>query len=128
MAVVVAAIDFAEPSSARRVAERLAADAGGYPDLLTEPLLDAGFVVAHHMAPRRASAAGRLSVSRPDEMTVMVGGPQRSHDEGLRIARQLASPGSATDEVPYGRWIAFRHDPQARTVRVLNDPLGMAWL
>ena len=128
MAVVFAAIDFEEPGRAVRVAERLAADAGTYPDLLSEPLLDSGFVVASHMVPRRAHDVGRLTVTRPDEQTVLVGGPKRSHEEGAAVARELASPGSATDELPYGRWIAFRHDPVARTVRVLNDPLGMAWL
>jgi hypothetical protein len=31
-------------------------------------------------------------------------------------------------ELPYGRWLGFRVDDTERIVRVLNDPLGMAWL
>ncbi len=80
------------PSRARAVAARLVRDAADYPDLVSEQLLDAGFVVAHHSVPRRAHEAGRLTVSRPDELTVMVGGPQRSHDEGALVARELAHP------------------------------------
>ena len=84
-------------------------------------------MVAHHMVPRRALEVGRLRVSRPDAMTVMVGGPQRSHDEGsglraswLRPARRRRTALWPMDRVPAR--------PLARTVRVLNDPLGMAWL
>jgi hypothetical protein len=128
MAVVTAAIDFSDPGLATAVAERMAADATRYPDLLTEGLVDAGFAAARHLSPRRAAAVGRLTLSRPDATTVVVGGPARTHAEGLSIAAELASPGSASASLPYGRWIAMRVDERARTVRVLNDPLGMAWL
>ncbi len=127
MAVVTAAIDF-DSARASATADRMAADANRYPDLLSERLFDVGFAAARHLVPRQAADVGRLAATRPDDETVVVGGPARTHAEGGAIARELATPGRSANSLPYGRWIGLRTDEAARSVRVLNDPLGMAWL
>ena len=101
MAVVTAAIDFEDAALPATLADCMAADANRYPDLLTEPLFDTAFCAARHLVPRRAHEVGRLTATRPDEQTVVVGGPARTHAEGAVIARELTSPGTATAALPF---------------------------
>ena len=128
MAVVTAVISFDGKLDLHATADQLARDAAIYPGMDTTQLFASETFVAHGLLPRLAADRGRMAITRPDESTVLIGGPKLAHELGQTVARELSEPGTATAELPFGRWIAMRHDPVRRTVRVLNDPLGTAWL
>lgn len=97
-------------------------------ELNIESLFDSPGIAAFSLTPHTAAARSRVTVSRPDDATVVVGGPRSSHARSTEIAEQLRTAASNAPVLPHGRWVALRHDAKARTLRVLNDPLGTAWV